>query len=121
MRNHSIELNGKEIEFRLTSEDMVKIEEKNHVKILDYIRDYSFTTMINLLWYMRKGVDKNFSKEDTFALYDELADNDMAMEDIMKEIIYPTCQVSGLLTKGDLMKIQDLIENPQEIPQATQE
>ena len=121
MRNYSIEIDGKEIEFRLTSEDMVKLEEKNHVKIIDYIRDYSFTNIITLLMYMRKGVEKNFTKEDAYRLFDELADHDMSMETILKDIIYPTCQISGLLTKSDLTKIQDMMENPEAIPQATQE
>lgn len=119
MRNHVIDLNGKEIEFRLTSEDMVKIEEKNKVKLLDYIQDYSITTIINLLWYMRKGADRNFAKEDANRLFDELADNDWALEDIMKKIIFPTCQVSGLLTKSDLNKVLNKMEDLQET-QATQ-
>ena len=119
MRNHTIEFNGQEIEFRLTSEDMLKLEEKNHVKILDYIQDYSLTTILNLLWYMRKGVQKDFSREDTNRFFDELADNDWALEDIMKNIIYPTCQVSGLLTKSDLNKILDKLDN-MEAPQESQ-
>lgn len=120
MRNHTIELNGREIEFRLTSEDMIKLEEKNHVKILDYIQDYSMSAITTLLWYMRKGVDKNFSKDDTYKLYDELADNDWAIEDIMKKIIFPTCQVSGLLTRSDLEKVLNKMDEMKD-SQATQE
>lgn len=118
MRTHTIELNGKEYEFRLTSEDILKIEEKTKTKILDYIQDYALTTIINLLYYMRKGVDQHFTKEEANKLFDELADNDMALEDIMKKIIFPCCQVSGLLTKSDLMKVLEKMDSKDE--QATQ-
>ena len=121
MRNHTIELNGQDVEFRLTSEDMIRIEEKNHTKILDYIQDYSITTIVNLLYYMRKGVDKNYSKDEAIKLFDELADNDWALEDIMKNIIFPTCQVSGLLTRSDLVKIQEKMEDQKEATQVSEE
>ena len=121
MKYHTIDFNGKEINFRLKSEDAVKLEEKTGVKLLDYIQDYSMKTIINLIRYMRKGEDSNFSEKDALILFDELADNDWALEDIMKNIIYPTCQVSGLLTKGDLMKIYEKMENHQEAtPQTNQ-
>ena len=118
MRTHSIDINGKEYEFRLTSEDCIKIEEKTKVKLLDYLQDYAFTTVINLLYYMRKGVQQNFSKDDAYKLFDELADQDWAIEDIMKKIIFPTAQVSGLLTKSDLNKVLERMDNPED--QATQ-
>ena len=107
MRFHTIELNGEEIAFRLTSADAVKIEESCKVKLLDYIQDYSLTTIINLLHFMRKGAVSGFTKQQAMDLYDQLADEDWAIEDIMRKIIYPTCQVSGLLTKSDLMKIEE--------------
>lgn len=119
MRYHTINLNDKELNFRLTSEDAVKIEERTKVKLLDYIQDYSINAIINLLRYMRRGEDKNFSEKDALALFDELADADWALEDIMKDIIYPTCQVSGLLTKRDLENIREKMENKEQAPQQT--
>ena len=114
MKYHTIELNGQEISFRLTSEDCCQLEEKTKVKLLDYIQDYSIITVINLLWYMRRGVEKSYTKNDTYKYFDELTDNEWSLEDIMMKIVYPCCQVSGLLTKSDLEKIQDKITNRNE-------
>ena len=107
MRYHTIELNGNTYDFRLTSQDAVKIEEQCKVKLLDYIQDYSVNAVVNLLHFMRRGADKSFTKNDAFNFFDELAENDWALEDIMRKIIFPTCQVSGLLTTSDLKAIEE--------------
>ncbi len=117
MRYHTITLNDEEINFRLTSEDASKLEERSNTRLLDYIQDYSVKSIINLLRYMRRGEDKNFSEKDAYELFDKLADNDWAIEDIMKNIIFPTCQVSGLLTKRDLEEISAQIEKKYEATQ----
>lgn len=116
MRFHTIELNGREVNFRLTSQDCVKIEEQCKVKLLDYITDYSMTTIINLLYFMRRGAEQGFTKNEAFDLFDELADAEWSLEKIIKEIILPTAMVSGLLKKSDLMKVTEAMDN-----QATQE
>lgn len=67
-----------------------------------------------LLRYFRKGGGEvNFSDEDSYNFFDELADNDFALEDIQTKIILPTLQVSGLLTKSDLDNIMAKVEKVQ--------
>lgn len=108
MKCFTFELNGREISLRLTSQDSIKIEDTYKVKLLDYIQDYSIKTIVNLLRYMRKGGgEQAFSQEDAQKFFDELVDNDWAIQTIVEKIIMPTCQVSGLLTQGDLQMIQD--------------
>ena len=63
---------------------------------------------------LRRGVEKSYTKNDTYKFFDELTDNEWSLEDIMMKIVYPCCQVSGLLTKSDLEKIQDKITNRNE-------
>ncbi len=108
MKCFTFELNGKEIELRLTSQDSIKIEETYHTKLLDYIQDYSIKTIVNLLRYMRRGAgEKSFSQDDAEKFFDELVDNGWAIQTIIEDIIMPACQVSGLLTEGDLQMMQD--------------
>lgn len=103
MRYHTVEVNGVEYNFRLTADEIESIEKTLKVKMLDYIQDYSVTTIIYLLQKMWKREDKNkASHDDAVELFDELVDNGFALETISKEIIYPTCVVSGLLTQSDL-------------------
>lgn len=106
MKYHTIELNGEEINLRLTSADAVQLEKKTNTKLLDLISDYSMGTICLLLRYFRRGGGTpNFSEMDSYKFFDELADNDYAIEDIQTKVILPTLQVSGLLTKSDLDKI----------------
>lgn len=111
MKYFTFELNGKEINLRLTSQDIVKIEDTYKTKMLDYIQDYSIKTITNLLRYMRRGGgDKSFSQDDAEQFFDELVDNGWALQKIMTDLIMPTCVVSGLLTESDLQMIQDKTE-----------
>lgn len=108
MKYFTINLEDKEVDLRLTSEDCLKIEKNYNVKLLDYIQDYSITTIINLLRYMLQGgKGETISQNEAQKFFDELVDNDWAIENIVSDIIMPTCQVSGLLTKSDLQMIQD--------------
>lgn len=105
MRYHTIELDGKEYNFRLQADEIESIEKTLKVKILDYIQDYSVITIIYLLQRMWKPEDKHkVSHEEAIELFDTLVDNDYAIESIAKQIIWPTCVVSGLLTQSDLNK-----------------
>lgn len=108
MKYFTFELNDREINMRLTSQDCIKIEETYKTKLLDYIQDYSVKTIVNLLRFMRRGGgEKAFSQDDAEKFFDELADEGWALQKIMEDIIMPTCQVSGLLTESDLQMIQD--------------
>lgn len=111
MKYHTIDLNGKEINLRLTSADAVQLEKKTNTKLLDLINDYSMKNTCLLLRYFRKGGGEvNFSEEDSYNFFDELADNDYALEDIQTKVILPTLQVSGLLTKSDLDNVMKQVE-----------
>ncbi len=116
MRYHTIEVDGKEYNFRLNADEIESIEKNLKVKILDYIQDYSVITIIYLLQRMWKHEDKHkTSHEEAIELFDELVDNGYAIESIAKQIIWPTCVVSGLLTQSDLNKALNRAEE-----QATQ-
>ncbi len=111
MKYHTIELNGEEINLRLTSADAVQLEKKTNTKLIDLISDYSMSTICLLLRYFRRGGGTpSFSEDDAYKFFDELADNDYAIEDIQTKVILPTLQVSGLLTKSDLEDIMTKVE-----------
>lgn len=111
MNYHIIELNGKEIKFRLKSKDSIEIERKYGKSVIDLIGDPSMTSVITLLKYMRRGEISNFSDENTYELYDSLVDNNYVMETILTEILYPTLVVSGFLKKEDMDEALANIEN----------
>ena len=108
MRTFTIELNGREINLRLRSEDAIKIESTYKTKLLDYIQDYAITTIVTLFRFMRKGGgEQSFSQDDAMKFYDELVDAGWAIQQMIEDIIMPTCEASGLLTKSDLQKIKE--------------
>lgn len=111
MKFHTITVGEKDINLRLTSSDAVQLEKKSNTKLLDLINDYSMSNICRLLRYFRRGGgDVNFSDEDSYNFFDELADNGYALEDIQTKVILPTLQVSGLLTKGDLENVMKKVE-----------
>lgn len=121
MKYFTLDLDGEEINFRLTSADSVELEKKTGVKLLDFIQDYSITTIVTLLRYMRKSSVQNFSEKDAYALFDKLVDNGYALEDIETKIIMETCVVSGFLKQSDLDSILEKKEEKKQEIQATQE
>ena len=120
MKFHTVTIGDKDVNFRLTSADAEAIEDKSKSPILDFITNVTMTNCVTTLMYMRKSEIPNFSKRDAQNLFDELADNDFALETIYKEIIFPTCVVSGLLTMADLNKALTRIEEAK-TEQATEE
>lgn len=103
MRYHTIEVNGKEMNFRLTVDEIESIEKRNNVKMLDYIQDYSITTMVFLLQNMYKEEGRGkLSHTEAQEMLEELFDNGYSLQRVAQEIIWPCCVVSGLLTEGDL-------------------
>lgn len=112
MKYHTIDLNGNEINLRLTSLDATNIEKKANKSILEIISEASMkNTCMLLRYFVRGGGKTNFSEEDSYNLFDELADSGYALETIQTEIILPTLQVSGLLTKSDLENILAKVES----------
>lgn len=107
MRSFNFDLNGKEIRMRLASQDCIEIEKNNGVKLLDYIQDYSITTIVTLLKYMRKGAgENNFTQNMAYDFYDELVDAGYTIETILDKIIYETAVVSGIISQEDLSNIR---------------
>lgn len=110
MKYFTLDLDGEEINFRLTSADCLEIESKNKVKMLDYIRDYSHTTIITMLRYLRKSSVQNFSQKDACDLMDKLIDNGYTIEKIVYDIIYEALVVSGFLAKQELEQMKKAVE-----------
>lgn len=106
-------LDGEDIKLRLTSADSMEIEKKTGIKLLDFIQDYSITTVTTLLRYMRRSEVPNFSEKDACALYDKLVDNGYTLEDIIFKVIYETAVVSGFLKKSDLEEMLTFKEENQ--------
>lgn len=109
-----LDLNGEEIKLRLTSADSMEIEKKTGIKLLDFIQDYSITTVTTLLRYMRKSEVPNFSMDDACKLYDKLVDNGYTLEDIIFKVIYEACVSSGFLKRKDLDEMMEFKEQSQE-------
>lgn len=113
MKYYILTLDGEDIKLRLASADSVEIEKKTGVKLLDFIQDYSITTVTTLLKYMRRSEVPNFSEKDAYTLYDKLVDNGYTLEDIVFKVIYETCVVSGFLKKSDLEDMMTFKEENQ--------
>ena len=107
MKTFAFKIDETEYELRLKSSDAIKIESLYKVKLLDYIQDYSITTLVTLLRYMLKGgMNKEVTEKEAYEFYDKLVDNNYAIETILEEIILPACEASGLLTKSDLETVK---------------
>lgn len=106
MRYFIFNFKEKEIQMRLTSQDCVQLEKNNGVRLLDYVQDYSITTITTLLKYMRKGGGEHFTDAMAYDFYDELIDEGYTLETILDEVIYEVLVVSGILSKNDLDNIR---------------
>ena len=108
MRTFTFELNNREVELRLVSEDMIKIEDTYKVRLIDFVQDYSIKNIITLLRYMLKGAKRSaISQDEAQKFFDELVDAKYSLAMIVSDIIMPACEASGLLSESDLQKIQE--------------
>lgn len=107
MKYYSKEINGKDYNFRLTSNDICTIEEKTKKSIQEAIADVSFSNITLLIKYMRKGDTSEFKTANDFV--DFLVDNGYSLETMCMEIVYPTCLESGIITEKDLNNIKEAI------------
>ena len=105
---------SKTLKLRLVSADMKTIERKTGVKLLDYVSDYSITTISNLLMYMNRPAIQNFSEKDADKLYDELIDAGLTLEDIYQNIIMETLVVSGFMKREELDEMKKSNEENKE-------
>lgn len=101
MKYYELELNGRTIKLRLTSNDCMVIEQKYKKSIIEFIQDMSMTTVIILLKYMVRSSDKGFSDEGAGQLFDELIDAGYTLADIINDVILEGLIVSGFMKKED--------------------
>ena len=99
--------NGKEVGLRLTSLDCENIEKQFNCSLLDYVQQGTITSIVNLLYYMRKGAGENFTKNMAYGFYDELVDAGFTMMEILDKIIWEGLVVSGVMSAEDLKNIRD--------------
>lgn len=109
MKYYEIDLNGETIKLRLTSELIMEIEKKNNKSILEIMKDISQTNIIMLLMYMRRFEIPNFSQKEASQLYDKLIDNEYSMQDVVFKVIYEGLVVSGVMTKGELSQLKEMV------------
>lgn len=109
MKCYEIELNGENIKLRLTSELIMEIEKKNNKSIIEIMKDISQTNIIMLLMYMRRFEIPNFSQKEASQLYDKFIDNEYSMQDVVFKVIYEGLVVSGVMTKGELSQLKEMV------------
>ena len=109
MKCYEIELNGENIKLRLTSELIIEIEKKNNKSILEIMKDVSQTNIIMLLMYMRRFEIPNYSQKEASQLYDKFIDNEYSMQDVVFKVIYEGLVVSGVMTKGELSQLKEMV------------
>lgn len=99
--------NEKEVGLRLSSLDCENIEKQFNCSLLDYVQQGTITSIVNLLYYMRKGAGENYTKNMAYGFYDELVDAGYTMMDILDKIIWEGLVVSGVMSAEDLQNIRD--------------
>ena len=98
--------NEKEVALRLTSLDCENIEKQFNCSLLDYVQQGSITSIVTLLYYMRKGAGESYTKNMAYGFYDELVDSGYTMMDILDKVIWEGLVVSGVMSKEDLNNIR---------------
>lgn len=99
--------NEKEVALRLTSQDCENIEKQNGCTLLDFVQQGSISSIVTLLFYMRKGAGENFTKNMAYSFYDELVDSGYTMLDILEKVIWEGLVVSGVMSAEDLKNIRE--------------
>lgn len=99
--------NEKEVGLRLTSMDCENIEKQYQCTLLDYVQQASITSIVTLLYYMRKGTGENFTKNQAYSFYDELVDSGYTIKDMLDKIIWEGLVISGVMSKEDLDNIRN--------------
>jgi hypothetical protein len=106
MRYFELDLNGENLQFRLTSAHALDIERSKKVKLLDLMQDYAMESIITLLTYLRKSSVPTFNEKQALVLYDTLVDNGYTLERVLDEIIFEALVVSGFLSEQDLTEMR---------------
>lgn len=99
--------NEKEAGLRLSSIDCENIEKQFNCSLFDYVQQGSITSIVTLLYYMRKGAGESFTKNMAYSFYDELVDAGYTMMDILDKVIWEGLVVSGVMSAEDLKNIRN--------------
>lgn len=100
----------KTLKLRLVSNDMKTIERQTGQSFLDYVSNPTITMITTILMYMNKPSIPSFSNANAEALYDELVDAGLTLEQIYMDIIMEALVVSGFMKKEELDKIKNKSE-----------
>ena len=106
MKYFEVELNGEVIKLRLTSSDCIEIEKKTGKSVLDLVDEYSITTVIMLLKYLRRSELPQFSDKDACELYDKFIDEGYTLDKILFDVVYEALCVSGFFKKEKLDQLK---------------
>ncbi len=117
MNYYEIEINQKQEKFKLNTESCIQLEKKTGKKLIDYVREESVTMCVDLLQYMKRFENPDYSQVDALHLCDELINSGWTYPKIITDIIYETLVVSGFLeklewekTKHEAAKAKELLE-----------
>lgn len=106
--------------FRMTSAIALSVEKQTGQKMLDYMRDYSMTTVVNLIRNMLKWEKPNISEAEACEVYDMLVDNGYTLERVLTDVIYEGLSASGFLAHEDLVgmkkELNEKKENKSQVP-----
>ena len=103
----TIELNQKEVGFRLTSSEIANAESRMGKPFTELLQDASVTMMATLLKHMRKWEVPNFGQNDAYELLDELVDSGMTYSDIYWKIFAPVCVNAGVISADAIKKVEE--------------
>lgn len=113
MKYYELELDNEVYQLRLTVNNAIELEEKNHTKLLDYIEDYSIKSVTTLLMYFVRGSRENFSKNQATELMNKLLEK-FSFEEVISNVIYEVLVVSGFLKKEQVEQTRELKQQAQE-------
>ena len=110
MNCYEIELNGKCEKFKLTAEACILLEKKIGKKLVDYVQEESVTMCIDLLQYMKRFENPNYSQSEALLVCDELINSGWTYPKIITDIVYETLVISGFLEKQEWEKMKQEAE-----------
>ena len=106
MKFYELELNGRTVKFRLTTNDCMVIEKTFGKSILEYVQGMSMTTIATLIRYMVRSSIPNYSEKDAMTLVDELIDAGYTLSTIIDNIILEALSVSGFMSQEELAEMR---------------
>ena len=107
MKEVYVNLNDKEVGFKLTSGEIANLEGRMGGKpITELLQNNSVTMIATLLKHMRKWEQPNFSQNDAYDLMDELVEGGYTLSDIYWKIFAPVCVNAGIISEEALKETE---------------